>query len=267
MEIEYSHSMNRKDFVKDYLQFTYKERIAVIALVALIIFLSILPHFFPSLSAANSAKADTSWMTAANELMQKKPDTVFYYRGSYRGDTDKKEFYRPRSSYGDHYERTGNYTHYSYSKYPSHDSFPRKNFYTRAVKKIENVEINSADSAAWEALPGIGPVFAARIVKFRDKLGGFLSVEQIREVYGIQDSTFQLISPYLKIGTPWIHKININTATKEELKSHPYIRWQLANMIVDYRNQHGNFASLDDLKKMQLITDEVFAKIVPYLSL
>lgn len=260
--------MNRKDFVKDYLQFTYKERIAVIALVALIIFLMILPHFFPSLSAANSAKADTSWMSAANELMQKKPDTVVYYRSSYRGDTDRKEFYRPRPTYGDHYERSDNYAHYSYAKkYPSRDSFPRRNFYTRAVKKIENVEINSADSAAWEALPGIGPVLAVRIIKFRDKLGGFLSIEQVREVYGIQDSTFQLISSYLKIGKASVHKININTASKEELKSHPYIRWQLANMIVDYRNQHGNFASLDDLKKLQQMTDEVLAKMVPYLSL
>ncbi|HJU46264.1 MAG TPA: helix-hairpin-helix domain-containing protein [Chitinophagaceae bacterium] len=247
--------MNRKDFIKDYLQFTYKERIAIIALVALIIVLVILPHLFPGASAADTIKSDTSWMAAAGKLLEKKPDTVFYYRRDYAGSKENREFYRQHG-----------YVRYA-NKYPYRDSFPRQSFYKRAVRKIENVEINSADSTAWEALPGIGPVLAARIIKFRDKLGGFYMVEQVKEVYGLQDSTFQLIKPYLKVNVAQVHKINVNTATKEELKMHPYIRWQLGGMIADYRTQHGNFASLDDLKNLQQVTDEVFEKIAPYLSL
>lgn len=262
--------MNKKDLVKDYLHFTYKERVAVIALVAIVVLLIILPNFFPDASAANTIKSDTSWMAAANKMMQPKTDTVFYYRHRYNEDTSvvassdrQLRYYRYAN-----YNRTGNYGYNHYTaRYPFHDSFPRHVYYSKPVKKIENVEINGADSAAWEALPAIGPVLAVRIIKFRDKLGGFYSIDQVKEVYGIQDSTFQLIKPYLKINTALVHKINVNTATKEELKVHPYIRWQLANVIVDYRNQHGAFASIDDLKKIQVITDDVLVKVKPYITL
>ena len=80
---------------------------------------------------------------------------------------------------------------------------------------------------------------------------------------------FLKIKPYLTVSVVQhsYNKYKHRKLTKEELKAHPYIRWQLANMIVDYRNQHGKFASIDDLKKIQLITDEVLNKIKPYLSL
>jgi competence ComEA-like helix-hairpin-helix protein len=73
--------------------------------------------------------------------------------------------------------------------------------------------------------------------------------------------------PFLKLETNFVKKFNINTATKDEMKSHPYIKWNLANAIVEYRNQHGNFSSLEDLKKISLITTEVFDKIKSYLAL
>jgi competence ComEA-like helix-hairpin-helix protein len=63
-----------------------------------------------------------------------------------------------------------------------------------------------------------------------------------------------------------LKKININTATKDEMKIHPYIRWNLANVIVAYRDQHGSFNSVDDLKKITLISEEIFGKILPYLT-
>jgi competence ComEA-like helix-hairpin-helix protein len=91
-------------------------------------------------------------------------------------------------------------------------------------------------------------------------------VEQIGETYGLPDSTFQKIKPFLNAGAAEIKKININTATKDELKAHPYIRWNLANAIVEYRNQHGTFNSVDDLKNIALIDEEVMAKIAPYLA-
>jgi len=130
-----------------------------------------------------------------------------------------------------------------------------------------SVDINSGDTSAFIALPGIGSKLAARIINFRDKLGGFYSVEQIGETYGLADSTFQKIKPFLTLETNSIKRININTATKDEMKVHPYLKWNLANAIVEYRNQHGNYTSLDDLKNITLITDEVFDKIKFYLTL
>lgn len=128
------------------------------------------------------------------------------------------------------------------------------------------VDINTADTTALIALPGIGSKLSARIISFRDKLGGFYSINQVGETFALPDSTFQKIKQFLKLETTSLRKININTATIDELKAHPYIRYQLANPIIAYRNQHGNFASIEDVKKIMVITDDIFNKIAPYLS-
>jgi competence protein ComEA len=129
------------------------------------------------------------------------------------------------------------------------------------------IDISKADTTAFIALPGIGSKLAARIVNFRDKLGGFHSIDQIGETYGLPDTTFQKIKVYLHCPGNTLQKINLNTATKDELKIHPYIRWNLANAIIEYRTQHGNFNSLEDLKKINLIDESTYNKIIPYLAL
>ncbi|MCC6286404.1 MAG: helix-hairpin-helix domain-containing protein [Chitinophagaceae bacterium] len=134
-------------------------------------------------------------------------------------------------------------------------------------KTIKAIDINSADTTIFIALPGIGSKLANRIINFRQKLGGFYAVDQVAEVYGLPDSTFQKIRPKLLCNAKDIHKININTTTLDDLKAHPYIKFQVANAVIQYRNQHGNFQSLNDLKYIPLINDEVFQKMVPYLTL
>jgi competence protein ComEA len=138
--------------------------------------------------------------------------------------------------------------------------------YVRKERTIAVVDVNTADTSALIALPGIGSKLAQRIVSFRDKLGGFYTVAQIGETYGLPDSTFQKLTPYLQVHGD-LKKFNLNTATKEELKAHPYIRWNLANAIVEYRSQHGPFKKLDDLKNIMLVTEETYTKVAPYLSL
>jgi competence ComEA-like helix-hairpin-helix protein len=128
------------------------------------------------------------------------------------------------------------------------------------------VDINSADTTALIALPGIGSKLAMRIINFRDKLGGFYSVNQVGETFGLPDSTFQKIKQYLKLENTSVRKININKATIDELKAHPYIKYNLANPIVAYRNEHGPFAKVEDLKKVMAVTDEIYNKIAPYLT-
>jgi competence protein ComEA len=132
---------------------------------------------------------------------------------------------------------------------------------------VQPVDINTGDSAAFIGLPGIGAGFAGRILRFRNKLGGFYKIEQVGETFGLPDSVFQKIKPLLNISGDNIRKININTATNEALKAHPYIRWQLANVITEYKKQHGDFKSLDDLKKIMIIDEETYRKISPYLRL
>jgi competence protein ComEA len=142
-------------------------------------------------------------------------------------------------------------------------------FYEKKEYKKERstVNINTGDTAAFIALPGIGSKLANRIVNYRNKLGGFYKVEQVAETFGLPDSTFQIIKDRLSIDTAAIHRLNINNASLDDLKQHPYIRYQLANAIVQYRTQHGSFLKKEDIKKIMLVTDEMYAKLVPYLTI
>ncbi len=128
------------------------------------------------------------------------------------------------------------------------------------------IEINSADTTGFIYLPGIGSKLAARIINFRDRLGGFYSVEQVGETYGLPDSTYQKIRQYLKIENSAVKKININTATVDELKVHPYIKYTIAKPIVAYRNEHGPFLKAEDIKNVMAVTDEVYHRIAPYIT-
>jgi competence protein ComEA len=129
------------------------------------------------------------------------------------------------------------------------------------------IDIAIADTAALTTLPGIGSKLALRIVSFRQKLGGFHSVEQLAEVFGIQDSLYQQLKPLLAASSGHISPININTASEEMLKAHPYIRWQLAKLIVNYRTEHGPFRFPTDLEGLQTLTEEGLKKLLPYLQL
>lgn len=148
--------------------------------------------------------------------------------------------------------------------YTSNANYPAKN---TAPYKPTIIDINEADTSAFISLPGIGSKLAFRIVNFRDKLGGFYSVSQVAETYGVPDSTFQKIKPRLTCNHPEVKKININTADINALKFHPYIKYNIGNAIINYRSQHGNFKSVDDLRQINIITADVFNKISPYLSI
>jgi len=132
---------------------------------------------------------------------------------------------------------------------------------------ISSVDINTADTSALIALPGIGSKLAARILNFRTRLGGFYSIDQVGETFGLPDTIFQKIKPYLKLVDAAVKKIDINIASADELKIHPYIKWPIANAIVAYRKEHGIFSKIEDIKKIMVITDDDFKKISPYLSL
>ena len=132
----------------------------------------------------------------------------------------------------------------------------------------EFINLDISDSVNLIKLKGIGPVLASRIIKYRDKLGGFHSTEQIKEVWGINDSLYQsLISTIgIKNKIPF-RFIHLNTDTFGILASHPYIKGKLAGLICNYRKQHQSFNSIEELKQLPLITEENFLKLAPYLML
>jgi len=140
--------------------------------------------------------------------------------------------------------------------------------FTRPVyeKKLITIDINTADSTVFIALPGIGSRLANRIIAFREKLGGFYNIDQLAETFALPDSVFQKIRNRLFIGNVPVKKININTAGIDELKAHPYIRYALGNALLQYRNTHGTFADIADIKKIMIVTEPLYAKLAPYLT-
>lgn len=131
--------------------------------------------------------------------------------------------------------------------------------------KTLSVDINHATESDWELLNGIGTTLAGRIIKYRDKLGGFYSVEQLKEVYGLKPETYQLIQPHC-IVTPYsLRQININLASNNELFAHPYIG-KLAGAIIQYRKQKGPFKNQLEFKNARLVDDTIYVKLVPYLQ-
>jgi len=143
------------------------------------------------------------------------------------------------------------------------------------IRKIEPKEkpltakfdLNKADTSQLIRIYGIGPKLSKRIVTYRDKLGGFVSPEQLTEVYGLDSLAVQTLFRKSFIDENFKPRlIDINTATEKELGDHPYIKYKLAKAIAVYRFQHGGYRVVDDLKKIALIDDAKFQKIKPYLS-
>lgn len=145
------------------------------------------------------------------------------------------------------------------SKYEQ--QFSKKN-----QQALSLIDINNSDSTTWESLPGIGPTLAKRIILYREKLGGFWDMSQLLEVWGLQDSVLQKSKNRLILGGE-IKKININLASFEALKMHPYIGYKSANAIINYRNQHGNFNRLEDIQKIVQIDEKSYNRFVVYLTI
>jgi len=128
------------------------------------------------------------------------------------------------------------------------------------------VEINTADTLELDKIRGIGPAFARRIVKYRERLGGFYSKEQLFEVFGVDTAKFNEIKDQVKIDVESIKKININTAEFDDLKRHPYLSFKQMNAIIQYRKQHGLYKNIADLNKVLILTPQTIQRIEPYLS-
>lgn len=109
------------------------------------------------------------------------------------------------------------------------------------------IELNSASAEDLLQVKGIGPFFSKQIITYRDKLGGFLDVQQLSEVYKMSEEKLAEISPYLTVDKDFIVPINLNQAAFDDLKAHPYIEWNVAKSIIDLRNQLGTFETLDQL--------------------
>ncbi len=142
-----------------------------------------------------------------------------------------------------------------------------------AFKKLDSdkihsgshIDINVATPADLKILPMIGEVLANRIVHYREKIGGFTDIEQVKKVYGIADSVFQLMRPYLQINPAQLKKLNLNTVMPNELSRRTGISAAVAKAIIVYRQQYGSFHSVTDLQRIVFINDSLMALILPHV--
>ena len=128
-------------------------------------------------------------------------------------------------------------------------------------------DLNQADTLDLQSLRGIGPSYARRIYNYGKRLGGYVSIEQLKEVYGMNDTLYEKIIPHLKLENIETKKININTSTLKQLSSHPYIDFYLAKAIIKLRQEINNYKTLDQLRQIHLLDEKTYEKLLPYLEL
>ena len=217
-----------------FFQFSRKERTGIILLCLLII----LTHYLPGwIIPLRIPVADEELKLAVDEFhRQMIADTVRTFAG--------RSYHAPRVKYKQVYDTP---------------------HYYRKKAAPSFIDINTADTLEWQRLPGIGPGFARRIVKFRNALGGFYEVRRVSECYGLPDSTFQKIQPFLKIGDSSLNFLDLNLTDEKSLAAHPYIRYKLARLIVQYRSMNAGFSKVSDLRKLPLVDDVIYRKIEHYI--
>jgi competence protein ComEA len=138
----------------------------------------------------------------------------------------------------------------------------------RGAPIMEMKDVNTADTASLRKIRGIGEKLSLRILKYRDALGGFVSLRQLAEVYRLDTTVVRSIGENFFISKDFVPaQLNINSAGRQELSTHPYISSTAANAIVAYRFQHGEFKTIEDLRKIPAIDSIMFRKLVPYLKL
>ena len=128
------------------------------------------------------------------------------------------------------------------------------------------LDLNAADSLALVKIRGVGPTTASRLIKYRELLGGFHSVSQLREVYGIDSARYQEISSYFEVDSTALRKLNLNEDSFKTLLRHPYLNYELVQNIVNFRKEVRSFKNSGELRNIELVNDVLFRKIAPYLS-
>lgn len=217
---------------------THGQAIGIAWLSISILFLAGIVFFRPDSSDTNGEN-DTPAIEK-KEFLDKKEDSV--YRTRY-----------PKKAYQRHF-------------YPTFSDSIQYKTSQQTMRQPLVVELNSADTTTLMLLHGIGPAFANRIVRYRNRLGGYVNTSQLLEVYGFTPALLDHIAPYLRIEPDSLRRIPVNSIPLKQLIKHPYIEYYQARDIVNLRNQGVRFNSIDDLRAVPSMADSTLDRLMPYLS-
>jgi DNA uptake protein ComE-like DNA-binding protein len=225
-----------KNFIEEYFVFSKKERWGIYILSFITLMVWAIPYFFASEDSIEDI-FDITYVqidSAKEQLIKQQPE----------------------------------FKYVKYDKWNGKASLNKDPKTTRFIpKQVVILDINEADSIELERLPAIGEKLSSRIIRYRERLGGFIQLSQLKEVYGLNDSAYQIIFPLLKIDKNYKPKqIDINKAEYIDLRKHPYTNNNFIKLVLAYRKLHGNFSSQVDLEKVEQIDKLVLDKLAPYLS-
>ncbi len=137
---------------------------------------------------------------------------------------------------------------------------------TQKLPVGSTLELNTADTTDLQKIPGIGPTFSKRIVKYRNLLGGYADVSQLAEVYGIDEEKYTALAPWFTVDPTRIQRLNVNRLPEDSLRRHPYIDYRQAKLIVRLRRQPNGLTGWHDLTLVEEFTDADRQRLKPYLS-
>ena len=150
--------------------------------------------------------------------------------------------------------------------FEKHDEMVRNErdtvMYPHKIQTFERISLNAADTGVLKKVPNIGSYFARQIVNYRNRLGGFYSLQQLLEIEDFPEESLK----YMSIPDGDIKKINLNQLTLNQLKRHPYINFYMAREIVDYRRLKGPLHSLNDLCLLKDFSADVIKRLEPYVE-
>ncbi|MEP7320718.1 MAG: helix-hairpin-helix domain-containing protein [Saprospiraceae bacterium] len=201
-----------------------------------------------------------------DELIQagfpgKMANTLIHYRGSGKTFTSINDLIKIYGMNDSLLHEVSPYVHF---KEPVESSSMILSTPVTSVTTSFNFDLNKADTAMLKSLPGLGHVFALRIIAYREKLGGYFSVDQLKEVYGLQDSTISRFRSRLTVTDPY-KKIKINQDSLPMIY-HPYLSKKDAILIQNYKLQHGEFRTIADLENIKAFNHSYWERILPYLD-
>lgn len=244
---------------KDYLYFSPAEKIAVLILLVIIVLTFVLNVFLSNRSDVLISIPENDSLIAAFERLQESLEDKKIESNSYNY-TPKDNIKKNSSSEGA----------------PSSESNPTKKYLEKPqyIKQEKftapgSISLNETDTAEWKKVPGIGSVYSARIVKYGELLGGYISINQLKEVYGIDEELFTSIAFFVRddsIDSVSCRKININELDFKEILAHPYIDYEQTKVIMNLRRQTGKIASLNQLAMLDEFTPEDIERITPYVE-
>ena len=143
------------------------------------------------------------------------------------------------------------------------EEYPRDMLrYPVKLKAGEHVDVNRADTTQLKKIPGIGSYFARSVVRYRERLGGFYSADQLLEIEGFPTEALE----YVSVSAAGVRKLNLNRLSVAELRRHPYVNFYQAKAIADYRRLKGNLHSLDDLSLLPEFPPHLLERLAPYVT-